>query len=80
MEGFTTKWLNGVKSQFINYEPNVRPADSLEPTLVSRNYFFIEFGADARVYEVGDNTPRDFLKNKGRVSAEQLMKIVLEEY
>lgn len=80
LPNFTTKWLNGVKSQFTDWEPNVKPTDSLEPTLVSRNYFFIEFGAEALVYEVGDNTPRDFLKRKGQVSAEQLMKIVLEEY
>lgn len=80
LKGFTTKWLNGVKSEFRNYEPNVRPADSLKPTLVSRNYFFIEFGAESLVYEVGDNTPRDFLKKKGQASAEQMMKIVLEEY
>ncbi|MDW7694316.1 M14 family metallopeptidase [Flammeovirgaceae bacterium SG7u.111] len=80
LTGFTTKWLTGVETEIPGYQPNVKPTKRLEPTWVSRNFFFVEFGAEALVFEIGDNTPRDFIKEKAKVSAEQMMKIMLEEY
>lgn len=78
MPGLVTDWLAAVKKELPNYEPNVKPNDQLVPTAVSRNYFFVEHGAEALVFEVGDNTPRDFLKEKARVSANELMRLLLK--
>jgi hypothetical protein len=32
---------------------------------------------EAIVFEIGDNTPRDFIKKKGRVGAEEIMKLLI---
>ncbi len=79
MPGLVPKWLDGVKEAFEGYDPNIRPSDRLEPTAVSRNYFFVKHGAEALVFEIGDNTPREFIKEKGEVSANTLMRLMLEE-
>ena len=47
--------------------------------MVSRTYFFVEHDMPAIVFELGDNTPRDFLKEKGQVAAEELMKLLLKD-
>lgn len=79
MPGLVPDWLNEVKASLPNYEPNISPNSDLIPTTVSRNYFFIEHGAESLVYEVGDNTPRDFVQEKGEVSAIELMELMLQE-
>jgi len=78
MPGLIPDWLEAVKDALPTYEPNVKPNDQLVPTAVSRNYFFVEHGAEALVFEVGDNTPRDFLKEKARLSANELMRLMLK--
>ena len=80
LTGFTPKWLEGIETAIPDYHPNVRPTERLEPTWVSRNFFFVEFGAEALVFEIGDNTSREFIQKKGKVSAELMMKLVMEEY
>jgi len=78
MPGLVTDWLDAVKEALPGYDPNIRPSDDLVPTAVSRNYFFVEHGAESLVFEIGDNTPRDFIKKKGQTSANTLMKLMLE--
>lgn len=70
-------WLDELKKQINGYDPNIKPNKDIKPTTVSRNYFFVAHGAEALVFEIGDNTPRDFIKEKGRVSANILMKMML---
>jgi hypothetical protein len=78
MPNLVPNWLSKVKENIEGYDPNISPNDKLVPTTVSRNYFFIEHGAEALVFEVGDNTPRDFLKEKAVIGANELMKLMLE--
>ena len=78
MPGLVTDWLAAVMEALPDYEPNIKPNDDLLPTAVSRNYFFVEHGAEALVFEVGDHTPRDFLIEKAKVSADVLMQLLLE--
>jgi len=75
--GLVPRWLENVKDRLPGYELNISPNNQMEPTLVSRNYFYITFGAESLVYEIGDNTPRDFLERKSRTGAEELMKLLL---
>ncbi len=77
MPGLTWNWLDAIKRSIPNYELNIRPSDNLEPTIVSRNYFLKAHKMEAIVFEIGDNTPRDLIKKKGRVGAEELMKLLL---
>lgn len=78
MPNLVYDWLDEIKEQIDGYDPNIKPSDNIQPTTVSRNYFFAAYGAEALVFEIGDNTPRDFIKEKGRVSANVLMKQMLK--
>lgn len=78
MPNLVSTWLDSIKERIEGYDPNIRPNGDLVPTTVSRNYFFVKHGAEALVFEVGDNTSRDFLKEKAIKGAEELMKIMLE--
>lgn len=75
----TWNWLENIKKAIPNYEPNIRPNARLEPAIVSRNYFYVSHKMEAIVFEIGDNTPRDFIKKKGEVGATELMKLLVEK-
>ncbi len=74
----TLNWLANIQKAIPDYEPHIQANSRLYPTRVSRNYFFDKYGMEAIVFEIGDNTPRDFIKKKGEVGAEELMKLLLE--
>ncbi|WP_192348675.1 M14 family metallopeptidase [Algoriphagus sp. Y33] len=80
MPGLVYEWLDAVKGRLPGYDPNISSNDQMVPTTVSRNYFFMEFDAEALVYEIGDNTDRNFVAEKGRVGAEELMRLMLLKY
>ncbi len=77
MPGLVPDWLDAVKLDLSGYDPNIKPSATLLPTAVSKNYFYVAHGAEALVFEIGDNTPRDFIKEKGEVSANKLMELML---
>ncbi len=77
MPNLVHDWLDKIKEAIPNYEPNIRPTQRLKPAMVSRNYFYFSHKMEAIVYEIGDNTPRKFIKKKGKVAAVELMKIML---
>ena len=70
-------WLENIQKALPNYEPNIKPNDKLEPTIVSRNYFLKAHNMEAIVFEIGDNTSRKFIEKKGEVGARELMKLML---
>ncbi|MFS4416867.1 M14 family metallopeptidase [Maribacter sp. 2307ULW6-5] len=72
------QWINGINQRLPQKKTNVSASKTLEPTMVSRNYFFKNHGMPSIVFELGDNTPRPFLKLKGRVAAEELMRLLME--
>jgi len=78
MPGLVPDWLEEVKASLPNYQPNIRPDSEMYPTTVSRNFFFTRYGAEALIYEVGDNTPREFVQKKGEVGAVKLMELMLQ--
>lgn len=71
-------WITSISNQLPQKKTNISASDQLEPTMVSRNHFYAAHGMPAIVFELGDNTPRDFLKDKGRVAAEELMRLLME--
>lgn len=72
-------WLDNIKKAIPNYEPNIQPNKRPEPTIVSRNYFYKAHRMEAIVFEIGDNTSRDFIRKKGEVGAVELMKLLLKK-
>lgn len=71
------KWLARIKESIPNYEPNIQPNKRPVPTIVSRNYFYKAHRMEAIVFEIGDNTSRNFIRKKGEVGARELMKLLL---
>ncbi len=69
-------WIEKISKRLPQKKSNVKPSGQLEPTMVSRTYFFVEHKMPSIVFELGDDTPRDFLKLKGRVAAEELMRLL----
>ncbi|MGB5314876.1 MAG: M14 family zinc carboxypeptidase [Robiginitalea sp.] len=72
-------WIQGISQRLPQKKTNISASDQLEPTMVSRTYFFVNHNMPAIVFELGDDTPRDFLKLKGQVAAEELMRLLMEE-
>jgi cytosolic carboxypeptidase protein 6 len=76
MDGLIKRWFAALEEAIPNYKVNARPS-KITPGVISKAFFNREFNAEALVYEVGDNTPRDFTTLKSRVAAEQLMVLSL---
>ena len=71
-------WIQSISERLPQKKTNISASDRLTPTMVSRNHFFAAHAMPAIVFELGDNTPRDFLREKGRVAAEELMRLLME--
>jgi hypothetical protein len=76
MPNLVWNWLGAIEKAIPNYKLNIQANARLEPTVVSRNYFMKAHKMEAIVFEIGDNTPRDFIKKKGEVGATELMKLM----
>ncbi|MEP2056733.1 MAG: M14 family metallopeptidase [Maribacter litoralis] len=72
-------WIENITSRLPQKHTNIKPSKDIKPTMVSRNYFYVNHGMPAIVFELGDNTPRDFLKQKGKVAAEELMDLLAKD-
>lgn len=72
-------WIEQITNRLPQKETNIVPSSNTETTTVSRNYFYLNHDMPAIVFELGDNTPRDFLKEKGAIAAEELMKLLLNQ-
>jgi hypothetical protein len=77
MPNLVQDWLVQIKNAIPGYEPQIQPNKRLLPAIVSRNYFLASHGMEGIVFEIGDNTPRAFIRKKGRVGAEELMELLL---
>ncbi|MDG1572670.1 M14 family metallopeptidase [Robiginitalea sp. M366] len=71
-------WIKGITDRLPQKKTNISTTDKITPTMVSRNHFYVNYGMPAIVFELGDNTPRDFLREKGRVAAEELMRLLMK--
>ncbi len=79
MPWLVPKVINAMAKDIQNYHPNIKPDDPSSPKVNSTVSIFYEFGAEAVTYEVGDSTPRDFIKQKGNLTAKNLMEKMLQE-
>jgi hypothetical protein len=76
MPGIVPSMIDSMAS-VLGLDPNIRPNGMDVPSINSSRYFFEKFGAEALTYEIGDNTPRDLLRQKGETSALELMEIMM---
>lgn len=74
--GFTEAWLAAMKAAIPGFKLNIKPSGN--GGNVSKGWFSRALGAEALTYEVGDTTSREQLRLKGRVAAEEMMKLLLQ--
>ncbi len=78
-QGLITNLIESVGEQLpAGYTVNISPRPIEEPPVTSLAYFFHTFGAESLIYEVGDNTPRDLVRLKGELTAQELMRLLAE--
>lgn len=78
MPGLVPDMIIATGQEFPDYEPNIKPNLDGGNKVTSVSYLFYEVGAESLTYEVGDNTPREFVRKKGEVSAIKLMELMLK--
>ncbi len=74
---FTKAWLEKVRVATGLEDINESPGKISRPT--SSGWYNQQFGATGITYEIGDKTPREFIKKKGVESARAMMELLLEE-
>jgi predicted deacylase len=72
---FKDYWIKGIDDALPNYTPADYPEPFNQP--ITKAWFFKQFGADSVTYEIGDETPRDFIKLKAEVAAREMMKLLI---
>lgn len=73
---FTDDWFKYIESNLEGYKVKDAPSGLRSP--VSKGWFVSQFNVPGITYEIGDNTPDEFNKEKSRVAAKGLMKILIE--
>src|SRR5690606_34599905 len=77
--GLLSAWMDRIRAEIPGYDPNVRANYSKPPTLTAFSYFYETYGAESVIYEIGDQTPTDFIQKKSNVAAKEMMKLLLAE-
>lgn len=73
------KWMDQIKMAMPNYQPNVKATYFGLPAVTSYSYFYEKFNAESLIYEIGDNTPKEFIDQKSRIAAIEMMKLLEKE-
>lgn len=74
LPSFVSDWFASLEANIPNYKVNEKSATSTRP--VSKGWFLKRFNAVGITYEIGDETPRDFITLKGKISANEMMKLL----
>lgn len=75
VKGLKDLWLQGIDESFPDYTPDDRPGALNNP--ISKGWFYVQLDAEPITYEIGDETPRDFIREKGSVAARELMQLLV---
>jgi predicted deacylase len=73
--GFTENWLFAIDEALPGYELEEEASGITKP--YSKVWFYTQFGAESITYEVGDETSRAFVREKARVAAREMMKLLM---
>lgn len=74
LPSFINDWFTALEANIPNYEVNEASGNSKKP--VSKGWFLHGHNAVGITYEIGDATPKERIKTIGRVTAEEMMKIL----
>ncbi|CAL2080498.1 Peptidase_M14 domain-containing protein [Tenacibaculum sp. 190524A02b] len=74
LPNFINEWFLALEKNIPNYKVNEKSGNSTKP--VSKGWFLYGHNAVGITYEIGDATPRDKIKVVGKVTAEEMMKIL----
>lgn len=72
---FKDYWMGAIDKAIPNYTPDDQPFPLNQP--ISKGWFYKQFNAESLTYEIGDETPRDFIKLKAEVAAREMMKLFI---
>lgn len=75
LPNFIEDWFATLEAHIPNYKVNEAPGNSKKPT--SKGWMLYGHNAVGITYEIGDRTPKDSIELIGRISAEQMMNILL---
>ena len=73
---FIESWFTALEANIPNYKVNEKAANSTKP--VSKGWFLYGQKAVGITFEIGDKTPRDKIKLVGKVTSEEMMKILIK--
>jgi hypothetical protein len=76
LPNFIEDWFVALEANIPDYKVNEAAGNSTKP--VSKGWFLYRQNAVGITYEIGDATPRDRIKLVGKVTAEEMMKILLK--
>lgn len=77
MPNFIPDWFNALENNIPGYIVNEKSSDSKTPN--SKGWFLYGHNAVGITYEIGDATPRKQIELVGKVSAKEMMRILLEQ-
>ncbi|WP_016988443.1 M14 family metallopeptidase [Flavobacterium sp. ACAM 123] len=75
LPGFIDDWFASLERNIPNYKVNEESGNSAKP--VSKGWFLQGHNAVGITYEIGDATPKESIALFGRISAEQMMTILM---
>ena len=74
---FTDDWFTAIEENIDGYKVNEKPGNSTKP--VSKGWFLHSQHAVGVTYEIGDETSKENIQKIGKVTAEQMMNILLNK-
>lgn len=74
---FTARWLDAIRARFPDYAVKRDPSHNPEGG-TSKSWGYRELGIPAITYELGDETPRELIRQVAVGAAEEMMKLLLE--
>ena len=77
IQGFSREWIANIFERLPEDKGIISPFAVNSP--VSKNWFYSQFNAEGITYEIGDGTHRDLIKEKGKVGAQEMMKLLLAQ-
>jgi len=77
LPNFIDNWFIALEENIPNYKVNEAAANSTKP--VSKGWFLYGHNATGVTYEIGDATPKDRIQLIGKVTAEQMMNVLLNK-
>jgi hypothetical protein len=74
---FTDDWFSAIEDHMEGYKVNEKPGNNMKP--VSKGWFLHGHKAVGITFEIGDATSKENIRKIGKVTAEQMMHILLDK-